>query len=985
MKNGLPRKLSKMVGIGCLGVLLYALSFLILANPSQAAERQVLKGHVPQAVKSLNLQPLRELPGTNVLHLAIGLPLRDLDAAKAFIQQLYNPSSPSYHQYLTPEQFTEKFGPTSDDYQSVIDFAQANGFTVTHRHPNRLLVDVDARAADVEKAFQVKMLEYQHPTEARRFYAPDVEPSVPSGMKILDVSGITSFPSPHPNSYLGGSAGHASTPNPSAGSIPGGQYIGKDFRAAYVPGSLLAGNGQSVALVQFDNYYPSDIAYYESLAGLPSVTLSNIFLDEYTGTIGEGNPEVSLDIEMIVSMAPGVSEIYLYEGNPAEGFFNPNDVLQQIANDNNSRQISCSWGWSGGPMGSTDDIFIQMASQGQTFFVASGDSDAYPGSSVDADCQTCFGSPAASSYVTSVGGTTLSTAGPTNNWTAETVWNWGVEFAPSENGVGSSGGYSAYYSIPTWQQGVNPANLGSTSGRNFPDVALTGDHVFVAYGDGSTNWFGGTSCASPLWAGFAALVNEQGAVNGQPPVGFLNTAIYAIGTGTSYTACFHDVTTGNNEWSNSPSAYTALVGYDLCTGWGSPTGTNLINALVGPPTNVPALFASGAIVTGGNGNGVIDANECNLLGILVQNIGGGTATTVNATLSTTTPGVTITQPGSSYPNIAPNSLATNSASFQISTSPAFVCGTQISLSLLLTYAGGSATATLELATCICPALQANGSLSSRSSTQTGRLTRNGTASSCGSPKSCPGYLTTSGNYAYQAFSFTNTSGSAACVTVTLSTTCSGTGSQAIFSETYLGGFSPSSLCSGYLADLGSSPSGSGSYSFDVPADTVFTVVVNAVNVGNYCSSFSLSVAGIPCQTEGSGPCTVLTPFEAWQIQYFGSTNNPNAAPNVDADGDGESNLQEFLAGTDPTNSTSYFHIISITPSNNDVLINWMTGVGKTNALQATAGAGDGSYSTNNFADIFTVTNTVGPLTNYLDAGAATNIPPSRYYRVRLVP
>jgi polygalacturonase/PKD repeat protein len=129
---------------------------------------------------------------------------------------------------------------------------------------------------------------------------------------------------------------------------------------------------------------------------------------------------------------------------------------------------------------------------------------------------------------------------------------------------------------------------------------------------------------------------------------------------------------------------------------------------------------------------------------------------------------------------------------------------------------------------------------------------------------------------------------------------------------------------------------------------------------------------------------VLTALQSWQIQYFGSTSNPAADPNADPDGDGMSNMEEFLAGTDPTNSTSALRIASVVQTINDVVVTWTYGPGKTNALQETAGADDGSYQTNNFADIFTVTNTVGTITNYLDVGAATNTP-SRFYRVRLVP
>ena len=150
--------------------------------------------------------------------------------------------------------------------------------------------------------------------------------------------------------------------------------------------------------------------------------------------------------------------------------------------------------------------------------------------------------------------------------------------------VGSSGGISSYYSIPSWQ--TNVSNLagrgGSTSQRNIPDVALTADNVYVKDSNGSNDdGIGGTSCAAPLWAGFMALVNQQAAANGRPSAGFINPAIYAIAAGSSYAACFHDVTTGNNTWSSSPNLFYATNGYDLCTGLGTPAGQNLINALAG--------------------------------------------------------------------------------------------------------------------------------------------------------------------------------------------------------------------------------------------------------------------------------------------------------------------------------------------------------------------------------------------------------------------
>ncbi len=152
---------------------------------------------------------------------------------------------------------------------------------------------------------------------------------------------------------------------------------------------------------------------------------------------------------------------------------------------------------------------------------------------------------------------------------------------PSEPDA-SSGGISTSYTIPNWQQGTSmSANNGSTTMRNIPDVALTADNIYVVYNNGLSGSFGGTSCAAPLWTAFTALVNQQAAANGHATVGFINPAIYSIGNSSSYTSNFHDVTTGNNTNSASPTNFFAAPGYDLCTGWGTPKGQSLIDALTG--------------------------------------------------------------------------------------------------------------------------------------------------------------------------------------------------------------------------------------------------------------------------------------------------------------------------------------------------------------------------------------------------------------------
>jgi hypothetical protein len=547
--------------------LVTGLGVALLIGPirsSLAADRQLLNGHVPEAVARFHLQPTSRPAAAKPLNLAIGLPLRNEPALDNLLREIYDPASPRFRQYLTPEQFTEKFGPAEADYQALAAFMQANGLAVTARHPNRMVLDVQGSVADIERVFHVTLRTYAHPKEARTFYAPEGEPSVDLAVPLLHVSGLDNYSLPHPASlHMKNLSGPTANATPNAGSGPGGTYRGNDFRAAYVPGITLTGSGQSVALVEFDGYYSNDIAAYISQAGLTnySISLTNVPVNGGVSTPGTGNGEVCLDIEVVISMAPGVSKIIVYEA-PNRTTTWPT-MLSRIANDNLARQVSCSWG-AGSPDATSEVIFKQMASQGQSFFNASGDSDAFTGS---------IPFPAESTNITQVGGTTLSTAGPGGAWVLETTWNWG-------SGVGSSGGISPTYPIPSWQQGISmTTNKGSTTMRNVPDVALTGDDVYVVYDNGTSNVFGGTSAAAPLWAGFTALVNQQAVAGGKASVGFINPAIYAVGKSANYSSDFNDIVTGNIFWDSSTNKFSAVPGYDLCTGWGTPAGDNLIDAL----------------------------------------------------------------------------------------------------------------------------------------------------------------------------------------------------------------------------------------------------------------------------------------------------------------------------------------------------------------------------------------------------------------------
>jgi hypothetical protein len=531
---------------------------------------QALTRHVPPDIAGLKLQAIGQVPDNSPVNLALSLPLRNQPALDLLLRQLYDPTSTNFHRYLTPRQFTEKFEPSLADYQAVMDFAQSNGLKVTGQHLNRMMVDVSGPALAVENAFHMKLLTYHHPTEGRDFFAPNAEPSFDLAAPILHIGGLDNYESPQSLVNLNGESATAEF-----GSGTNGSYMGEDFRAAYAPNVVLTGTGQTVGLLEFDGYYTSDITNYESQAGLPNVGLTNVLIDGFNGVPVnyDANVEVSLDIEMAISMAPGATQVVVYEAGPNGNW---DDTINRMADDDLAGQMSSSWFLRDGqPDPVADQIYQQMAAQGQTMFQASGDYDAWT---------ALIPFPCDNPYLTLVGGTQLSTTGPGGAWSSETVWN--------TNGGGSGGGGSTSYAIPSWQQGVNMgANQGSTTMRNVPDVALTAFNVYVMAGQGTPFVVAGTSCAAPLWAGFTALVNEQAAASYLAPVGFLNPALYQLGLGTNYQAAMHDIVTGNNTNRASPAKFFAEPGYDLCTGWGTPSGQNLIDALTqayqpGPPVIV---------------------------------------------------------------------------------------------------------------------------------------------------------------------------------------------------------------------------------------------------------------------------------------------------------------------------------------------------------------------------------------------------------------
>ncbi len=553
--------------------LLVAAMANLLAVPTQAQKpRQVLHNHVRPAVTNGRALPLALLPLNQHMNLAITLPLRNQAELTSLLDRLYDPSNSDYRHFLSVAQFTEQFGPTVEDYQAVVNFAKANGLAVTHTSPNRLLVDVSGTVAQVNSAFHVVMTVYHHPTENRTFYSPDREPSLDLNVPVAHIAGMNNFSVPHPMAKTG--RAKLLLQESGIGSGPNGFFLGSDMRAAYYGGSLLNGAGQAIGLVEFSGYSLSDVQLYFANAGQSlNVPINNVASDganPYTWTDALSEGEVVLDIVQAISMAPSLAQVRVYVGFAAA------DIFNQMATEdaeNLAKQLSCSWSWYPDDPATDDPWFQEFAAQGQSIFIASGDNGAYTGSdSNDASY------PAEDIYVTAVGGTELTTKSAGGPWQSETAWN------QLADGDGASGGGPSDdgFPIPIWQAAViNSSNGGSATVRNIPDVAAeAADDNYNCYNGGSCKepWYG-TSFATPRWAGFMALVNQQAASAGLSSVGFLNPTIYSIGQGANYNDDFHDILPPGNNNNGIGQSYNAVTGYDLVTGWGSPHGQSLINDL----------------------------------------------------------------------------------------------------------------------------------------------------------------------------------------------------------------------------------------------------------------------------------------------------------------------------------------------------------------------------------------------------------------------
>ena len=551
------------------GPVVLAIAAMVFGVTTHLHAQYMSTRHVRDVVRDSTVTPAGRLPATQAMSLNIVLPLRDPAGLKLFLEDVYNPTSSSYRHFLTVPEFTERFGPTQADYDAVVHFAKANGFTVTGGSRDGMDVQIKGPVSAVESAFHVSMMTYQHPTENRIFYGPDREPTTSLSFPLWHISGMDNYSIPHPmlvrkSDYAKahGISPEAVVKHATTGSGPSASFLGSDMRAAYYGGTALTGAGQNLGLFEFLGTDLADLnTYYKNVKQTNTVPITLLSVDGTSTSCVDSraggrcdDTEQTLDMTQALGMAPGLSSLVMYIGSTDTAIISAMTTHKPLPTT-----IGCSWGWTPADPNTLDPYFQKMAAQGQNFFAASGDDSTWS--------KRNEAWPTDDDYVVSVGGTDLTTSGAAGPWASETAW------------TDSGGGISPdKIAIPSWQKlsgVINSSNKGSTTYRNGPDVSANANFTFYTCADQTTclaNEYGGTSFAAPMWAAFIALVNQQLATEGESTIGFINPTIYSENVTSSYGTDFHDITSGKS------GSYSAVTGYDLVTGWGSPKAA-LINTL----------------------------------------------------------------------------------------------------------------------------------------------------------------------------------------------------------------------------------------------------------------------------------------------------------------------------------------------------------------------------------------------------------------------
>ncbi len=506
----------------------------------------------------------------------------------SLVDALYDRASPQYHDWLTPDEFSSRFGPSPSEVSGVQRWLSSVGLHSSYRSGS--VLQVSESAGVVESGLGVSFNQYRL-AGGRQVHVADRAPLLPTALSasVVSVLGLDDLPQLVPyisqdrtrqSSHLLPRAEGLSPCGAAASEAAGiGGYTADQVGAAYGIGSLTGagqiGAGQRVGVYELGQHSASDISQYETCFGLHN-SVSTVAVDGGGAAGVGGTTEADADIEQVATQAPGTS-IISYEGpNTSTGSY---DTWHTIVTQDVASVVSTSFGLcepdsaADDVVSSEDVLFQQAAAQGQTILAASGDSgseDCYvPSSNTDTSLQVDY--PASDPYVAAVGGTTLLGDGTQSTWN-DCEGLLGPTCA-NDNGGSGGGGISRIWAPPSWQpresEWSSAGNACGTDCRDVPDVSANAGAPEVFLVQGAWNAYVGTSIAAPLVAGLVADMT-----NGCAPArrGAIGQALYDLAGQGAYGTAFSDVTTGDNDLTRtySPAEYPAGPGYDPVTGIGTP-------------------------------------------------------------------------------------------------------------------------------------------------------------------------------------------------------------------------------------------------------------------------------------------------------------------------------------------------------------------------------------------------------------------------------
>ncbi len=532
------------------------------------------------------------------IEVSIVLSLRNTDQLEQLKHDQQNPSSPSYHQWLTPAEFNARFGPRQADAQAVAQWLTSMGFSVKSIDLADHMVRASGNAAVIKRAFNTAIV-----TNGSSYANLD-DPEVPAALAplIANVEGLSNTFARKPmlpeNLRLGPPMPDANKPGATAApdfkGFLGLGFAPADFRTYYNESALISGGTggtkapDCIAIAAVSNIHNSAIGSFTAKFGLPAVKLTKVLASGANpGFTGDGEIEADLDVEYSHVTAPN-TPIRLYIGAGQNDLF---DAISRAVNDNICGVISISFGYCGEPASfysvTLDQEFSQAATQGQTVFASSGDNGAaglvVSGDQCVAGDSLNVSEMCADPGVTCVGGTQFNPKYNSANKDLSTV-DEGLDSAWDEDDQNfqgaTGGGISTVFPRPLWQTGTG---LPDGDMRLVPDVALGASgrspgYYIVAFDTGAVRMvaIAGTSLSSPAWAGYSRLIAQIYGNGGR--LGPMNSQLYQLGNMGSEGGLI-DVISGNNSFPGEDrfvSGYEAGSGHDMTTGWGSPDMSTLL-------------------------------------------------------------------------------------------------------------------------------------------------------------------------------------------------------------------------------------------------------------------------------------------------------------------------------------------------------------------------------------------------------------------------